>query len=235
MGAPMAVHYLKALFAPLHDTHKEPIMKKSLAIFGFSLGILTLIVQFSIYIPSYMEAGHSIFAAVIRQYSYFTILTNFTLVLIYTSYLFPKISPVGFLRTPLARASGAAAIALVFLYYHFVLSPIWNPEGLAAVTDTSLHYVLPITYLIWFILYNRSGSMKFWSIPAMLAGPLLYLAYIFVRGAFIGEYPYPAFNMDDLGFVQTMRNSAELLAFLSILSAIFIGIDRFKPQTLHKG
>ncbi len=210
-------------------------MKKFLALFGFALGIVTLLVHFSIYVPSYMGEGLNLFAAIVRQYSYFTNLTNLMLILIYAAYLFPNIATLGFLRAPLTRASAAAAISLVFLYYHFVLSPIWNPEGLAAITDTSLHYVLPITYLAWFALFNRSGSMTFWNIAKMLAGPLLYLAYILVRGTFIGEYPYPAFNMDDLGFLQTMRNSAELLAFLSILSVIFIGIDRFKPNHSDKG
>ncbi len=210
-------------------------MKKFLALFGFVLGIVTLFVHFSIYVPSYIDEGLNLFAAIVRQYSYFTNLTNLMLILIYAAYLFPNIAWLGFLRAPLACASAAAAIALVFLYYHFVLSPIWNPEGLAAVTDTSLHYVLPITYIAWFALFNRSGSMTLWNIAKMLAGPLLYLAYILVRGTFIGEYPYPAFNMDDLGFLQTMRNSAELLVFLSILSVIFIGIDRFKPNHSDKG
>ena len=210
-------------------------MNKSLALFGFALGIITLIVHFNIYVPEYMSHGLSVFAAIVRQYSYFTSLTNLTLVLIYLAYLFPGIGPLGFLRTPLARASAAGAIALVFLYYHFVLSPLWNPEGLAALTDTSLHYVLPITYLVWFMLFNRTGTLKIRQLPAMLTGPLLYLAYILIRGSFIGEYPYPAFDMDTLGFAQTMRNSVQLLVFLSILCIVFIGVDRLKPNLQNKG
>lgn len=205
-------------------------MRKHIALLGFVLGVLTLAVHFAIYIPRYLDEGLSLLGATIRQYSYFTILTNLGLVLILASTLFPNAKGLNLFRTPIARTTGAGAIGLVALYYHFVLSPIWNPEGLAAITDTLLHYILPSVYTIWFVGFNRTGSIKITHLPAMLAAPILYLAYIFIRGGITGEYPYPAFNVNELGWTQTLRNSAELLIFLSILCLIMIGVDRFKPN-----
>lgn len=205
-------------------------MRKTLAKLGFAIGVMTLIGHFFIYIPIYMDDGLSLFAAAIRQYSYFTILTNLGLVLIFAGAVFPNAGALKIFRTPLARATGAAAIALVALYYHIVLSPIWNPEGLAAITDTFLHYIIPSVYIIWFALFNRSGTMKFTKTPLMLIAPILYLVYIVVRGSIVGEYPYPAFDLTAQGWGSFLRSSAELLVLLAVLCLVMIGIDRIKPN-----
>ncbi|VAW20456.1 hypothetical protein MNBD_ALPHA11-121, partial [hydrothermal vent metagenome] len=57
-------------------------MNKIVASFGFFVGIATLLLQFSVSIPNSIEDGRSLTMSVIRYFSFFTILTNITIVLI---------------------------------------------------------------------------------------------------------------------------------------------------------
>lgn len=202
-------------------------MNKIIASFGFIIGIAALLLQFSVSIPNSINDGRSLIMSVIRYFSYFTILTNLTIVLIYAASLFPRIGWLRILRTPIARATGASCIALVGLFYYFILANLWKPEGLWLIADVSLHYITPIIYVVWFALFHRSGSLKITRIPLMLTPPIIYLIYVMIRGAIIGEYPYPTFEIYNIGLTQVALNIASLIVFLSALSAIAVGIDRF--------
>ncbi len=201
-------------------------MNKVMTSFGFIVGIAALLLQFSLSIPNSLEDGRSLTMSVIRYFSYFTILTNLTIVLIYAASLFPRIGWLRILRTPVARATGAACISLVGLFYFVILAGLWKPEGLWLVADITLHYITPIAYVMWFALFHRTGTLNFTRIPLMLFPAVIYLIYVMIRGAIIGEYPYPTFEVFNIGLTQVLMNIGALVVFLSVLSALAIGIDR---------
>lgn len=205
-------------------------MKKIIAIIGLVIGISALLLNFSLSIPNSMETGRSLAMSVIRFFSFFTILTNSALVLVYAAALLPKVGWLSVFRTPLARTTAAACITLVGLFYYVILSGLWQPEGLSLLADVALHYVTPTVYVLWFSLFHRTGTMNFSRIPLMLALPVIYLIYVMIRGAIIGEYPYPTFAANDIGYGLVAINIGALVVFLSLLSAIAIGIERFKPN-----
>ncbi len=205
------------------------IFNRLIALAGVLIGLAALALQFSLTIPASLAAGRNIVMSVVFYFSFFTILTNIALVLVYAASLsggrwFSR------LDTPLARASAAAAIALVSGFYHLFLAALWRPEGLFLVCDVALHYITPAIYLIWFVVYGRSGTLRLTNIPAMLAAPLLYLVYVMIRGALIGEYPYPVLDAGELGYLRVGINAVALFLTLTALSAMTIGIDRFKPR-----
>ena len=200
-------------------------MKNIATWIGLIGGAAALILQFSLSIPLRMSNGDTIFGALIYFFTFFTILTNIMLVLIYASDLWPR-ETLRWWRSPVTRGMMAAAMILVCAFYHFFLAGTWNPQGLFKVADISLHYITPIFYLAWWVLFAWHGKLKFGDIPTMLVPPAIWLIWAMIRGAIITEYPYPILEAHKLGYMQVSINIAVVLASLTILCTIVVAVDK---------
>ena len=194
------------------------------------LGLLSgtggLVLQFVISMQAYAAAGRDIPGALGTFFSYYTILTNIILVLIYLS----EVSRFGWLdlfRHPVFRGMMAAAIALVGIYVFLVLRHLAVLEGLFLLADTILHYLCPILYLLWWIAAQRHGLLRWTSLPIMLAPTLIYFVYAMARGLWVQEYPYPILNAIKLGYPQVLLNAAYMTMGLAVLVVITIALDQF--------
>ena len=192
---------------------------------GLIIGLGALILQFSLSIPLRMSNGDTIFGALVYFFTFYTILTNIMLVLIYVSDLWPRES-LRWWRSPVTRGMMAATILLVGLFYHFFLAGTWNPQGWFKVADVALHYVTPIFYLLWWVIFTWHGKLKFGDIPIMLLPSTIWLIYALIRGAIITEYPYPILEAHKLGYGQVAINVLAVLVAVTILCAIVVAIDR---------
>jgi len=201
-------------------------MRRALAIAGFFIGVSALVLQFFITVPASMQAGRGLFASIVFYFSFFTILTNILVVLIYLGALIRGQRWLVLFRRPRTRATAAAAITLVMGFYALVLADIWKPEGLFWLCDVALHYVAPVLYLLWFAGWNRSGTLRWAAIPQMLAYPLVYLVYVMLRGVVVGEYPYPVLDAMTLGYTRVTINILGLLIVFLALCAAAVTIDR---------
>ncbi|MEO6014658.1 MAG: Pr6Pr family membrane protein [Devosia sp.] len=200
-------------------------MKHSATWIGLVVGIGALVLQLVLTLTLRLGNGDTILGAVIFYFTFFTILTNLMLVLIYVSDLWPQQS-LRWWRSPVTRGMMAAAIVLVMVFYHLILAPTWNPQGLNLVCDVLLHYVAPIFYVGWWVLFVWHGKLKFRDIPAMLLPPTIYLIYAMIRGAIVGEYPYPVLEANRIGYGAVALNVFGVLVGLTILCAIVVTIDR---------
>ncbi|MHA6297810.1 Pr6Pr family membrane protein [Devosia sp. CAU 1758] len=201
------------------------MLNRALTWAGLLLGVIALGLQFSISIPAYLANGMTLVEALVQFFSFFTILTNITIALIYLSALVGW-TWLGWFRAAVTRAMMAGVMALVMIFYHVLLRPIWQPEGLFLVCDYLLHYAAPILYLLWWSVTQKHGTLDYAALPAMLVPPLVYLAYVMVRGALTNAYPYPNLNAFELGYGQVAINIVLVALGLSILYLITIGIDR---------
>lgn len=192
---------------------------------GIAIGAGALILQFALTIPARVGNGDNIASALVFFFSFFTILTNLTLVMIYVSELRPRQS-LNWFRRPETRGMMVALIVLVMGFYHFVLAASWNPQGLAKLADIALHYVTPVFYVAWWVLFMRHGRLKFSAIPVMLLPPTLYLIYVMIRGAIVSEYPYPVLEANVLGYGAVATNVLGLVAVVAVLSLIVVALDR---------
>jgi hypothetical protein len=192
---------------------------------GLLLGVAALVLQFSITIPLRLGNGDTIVGALIFFFSFFTILTNLALVLIYASELWPR-QWLNWFRRPATRGMMVAAIVLVMGFYHFVLAATWAPEGWAKVADVALHYVTPVAYVAWWVPFMRHGALKWADIPKMLLPPTVYLIYVMIRGAIVTEYPYPILEAHRLGYGAVTLNVLAVLAGLTVLCVVVVAIDR---------
>lgn len=200
-------------------------MKKIASWIGLLIGLAALVLQFSLSIPLRLSNGDTIFGALIYFFTFFTILTNLMLVLIYASDLWPR-EALRWWRSPVTRGMMAASMVLVGVFYHFFLAGTWNPQGLFRVADISLHYATPIFYVVWWVVFVWHGKLKFSDIPIMLLPPTIWLIYAMIRGAIVTEYPYPVLEADRLGYPQVAINVLVILAGLTLLCAIVVAIDK---------
>jgi hypothetical protein len=192
---------------------------------GLLLGAAALLLQFAITIPARLAAGDTLFGALVFFFSFFTILTNLTLVLIYASELWPR-QGLSWFRRPVTRGMMVALIVLVALFYHFLLAATWAPQGLAKVADVGLHYVTPVVYVAWWVLFMRHGVLRWAAIPAMLLPPTIYLVYVMARGALIGAYPYAILEANRIGYDGVALNVLMVLVGLTALCVLVVAIDR---------
>lgn len=206
-------------------------MRQGIAIAGLLIGLTAVIVQGWITLSLLLGNGRDLLDALVHFFTYFTILTNLMLVTIYLSELVDW-RWLGWWRQPVTRGMMVGAIVLVMVFYHFLLSGLWAPEGVAKAADVTLHYVVPILYVLWWLLFQPKGSLRFGHVPLMLLPIAIWLAWAMVRGAVVGEYPYPILEANKLGYAQVALNCLMVLAALVVLFAVVIGLDRTvkRPQ-----
>lgn len=158
---------------------------------------------------------------------YFTILTN---ILVGFAFTTPFLAPENKLRQIFERQAVRAAIALyilvVMVVYWSALASIHHPVGISAIANYGLHLVIPVLYLLDWLLFAPKGSMAWRSIPFWVAYPFIYGIYTMIRGAVTGVYPYPFLNVTELGIGQVVVNMSGFTVFYAIGAAVFIGVGR---------
>lgn len=163
----------------------------------------------------------------IRFFSFFTILTN-SLVAFYFTLISLKIKNhlPAILNKPGTLTAITVYITIVGLVYQILLRQIWHPQGLQMIVDELLHSFIPIMVIIYWYLYENKSSLLYTQIPKWLIYPLVYLAYILLRGHFSNFYPYPFVDVAKLGLSKVLLNSILLVALFAGISVIFNAIGR---------
>lgn len=193
---------------------------------GLAAGVVGLGLQFSLSMQAYAAIGKDIPGSLGTFFSFYTILTNIVLVLIYLSHI-TTLPQLELFRSPVVRGAMAANITMVMLYVYFVLRFLTTLEGDAARADSLLHYMAPIFYILWWLAALPHGALKWSNLPIMLAPTLGYFVYILARGAWVHEYPYPILNVDKFGYGAVFLNAIYMTIAFAALSAIVIVIDQF--------
>jgi hypothetical protein len=193
---------------------------------GLLFGTGGLLLQFTISMQSMLGSGRDLFGSLGAFFAYYTILTNIVLVLIYLSEVLPA-AWLALFRHPVLRGMMAANIALVALYVFFVLRYLATLTGLFLLADTILHYLCPVLYLLWWLVAQPHGRLRWGNLPVMLVPTLAYFVYAMARGAWVQEYPYPILNAIKLGYAQVALNAVYMTAGLAVLTLLVIALDRW--------
>jgi len=204
-------------------------LTKTLAWTGFIIGISMLALQFTITIPARMAIGDTFLQAAIFFLSFFTILSNIAACLVHLATI-RSMAWLAWFDHQVTRAMMAAIIFLVMATYHFILAPVWEPEGLFKVADIGLHYVTPIIYLAMWMSWPRRTRLPWFSALFMMIPSALYLVYAMTRGALTGKYPYFFLDPAQQGYPLVAMNIAALLIVLLALSSAALAIDRARVR-----
>lgn len=196
-----------------------------LGLAGLLIGTAALGLQAGLSVPMRMAMGDSALRAVVFFLSFFTILSNIGVVLVYLAAL------TGWFRAlsgTFARTMMAVFILVVMVVYHFVLAPIWDPQGLWRIADIALHYITPVVYLIWWLAGPHKRRLPWNRALAMVAVVMGYAGYALVRGALTGRYPYPFLDVPELGRAAVAANVVGLAALFLLVSLVGVALSRWR-------
>ena len=201
--------------------------KRVFMILAAGLGWFALVLQFYLLITVALAKGTSFFVGVINYFSFFTILTNIIVALALSVPLLMPRSPVGrFFSRPMVQSGIAVCIVLVGIIYELLLRRLWNPEGMQFVADVILHNLMPLIYVLFWLIFVPKGRLR-WKDPLLwLIYPVAYLLYALVRGAMTGLYPYPFIDVGQLGYGHVLVNAVALMLAFLVLGLVFVGVDR---------
>ncbi|MGF1637458.1 MAG: Pr6Pr family membrane protein [Cyclobacteriaceae bacterium] len=197
--------------------------KIALAI-GAAMSVFAVVMQFYL---MFINRTTAVSEMIIRFFSFFTILTN-SLVALYFSALLLSSQPKQ--NSFFSKASTATAVAVYIIIvgavYQFILRGIWSPVGWQQIVDELLHSVIPLYFVIYWLVFVPKHNIQWAQIPFWLIYPFVYLIFILVRGHFSGFYPYPFVDVLKIGFPQVMTNASLLIIVFIMLSAIMVLISR---------
>jgi hypothetical protein len=212
----------------MHDpAARSPLPR--LAILALALLVAgTLVLEYLLVLrATWAEAGP--LRASIRYFSYFTILSNIAVLLACVSALGG--APAFFTR-PAVRGAVTVYIGLTGALYALLLRNTWDPQGLPLLTDVSLHYVVPALSVLAWLAGPGHGALRWWHAVAWLAFPAGYLAWVLLRGAMTGEYPYPFVDAAALGLSGVLTNTAALLGVFLAAGWLLVMVDRIAARRL---
>jgi hypothetical protein len=106
-----------------------------------------------------------------------------------------------------------------------MLLGVWNPQGLQWWVGELLHWVNPLIFLIFWLIFVDKKSLAYRQIPKWLLFPAGYFVWVIIYGALGFGYPYPFFNPEKIGWLNVLNSGIALLFVLTILSVflIFLG------------
>lgn len=193
---------------------------------GLTVAVVALCIRYPLHIHEQMAVGKTLPGAIAHMFSFFTLVINTLILLIYLAHLKAFNNKLSFFRRPVIIATGVAAILIVMIVYHLLLSATHNPTGINVLTNILQHYVAPIIFPLWWYFEGRTQSIRWINIPQMMIIPTLYLAWVFSRGALIGEYPYDFLNVAEKGIAGVAPILAAIIILFIVLGAILVLLDR---------
>lgn len=196
------------------------------------LGWTGLSIQLYLILLGRWELGASLLGGLVNFFSFFTVLTNTLVAVVLTWELTPRQSPARlWFLLPSIRSGIAVSIALVSLAYNLLLRHLWQPEGWQFVADELLHDVMPLLYIVYWWLYVPKGTLRLGHIGLWVIYPLVYFAWLLLRGELLAAYPYPFIDVASLGYPQVFINAGGILVgFVGIALAV-VGVDRWLGRT----
>jgi hypothetical protein len=190
------------------------------------LGWFTLSLQLVLMVQQSPAGAAAVAETIVNYFSFFTILTNLLVALVLSfSAWGSSTSRERFFSRASTQSATAAYIAIVCVTYSLLLRELWNTHGAQKLADVLLHDGMPAIYLLFWLLFARKSGLRWKDAVVWLIYPGVYLAYLLIRGALIGRYPYPFIDVTTLGYPRMLGNAALfVLVFLGVgLLVVAIG------------
>ncbi|MFJ7212401.1 Pr6Pr family membrane protein [Amycolatopsis sp. NPDC098790] len=117
-------------------------------------------------------------------------------------------------------------IIVTGIVYQVALAGLYELHGLSLFSDTMLHKVTPILFVLGWLLAAPRGVLTWPAVGWSLLYPLAWLAFTLPRGALTGFYPYPFVDAGALGYGQVALNCVFIGLFFTALAAGAFLYDR---------
>jgi hypothetical protein len=201
---------------------------QSYSAIGAIIGWLAVILQLYLILVNRVA---SVPETIIRFFSFFTILTNILVAFCFTVLWLKSKSDWGmFFARPSTLTAITVYITIVGLVYNAVLRFLWKPEGLQMVVDELLHSVIPVLFIVFWMIFVPKRELRWKDTLQWLLYPLAYIIYIIIRGALSDFYPYPFIDVIKLGYSHALRNTFGLLIAFLALSLLLVAIGKITSR-----
>ena len=174
-------------------------------------------------------------------YVYYTNLSNyicmgFMFVILYQTAKSANKKEDGYCNTaPTFKFMCVIMIMVTFLVYNTLLAKDKTAlEYFTSISNLTLHLILPIMFILNWILFYEHRKIK-WYFPLLsLIMPLVYVVSILIRGAILSGkenillYPYFFLNVDKLGWGGFFMWLAILISIFVIIGYLIFIFDNFK-------
>jgi hypothetical protein len=204
-------------------SHTERVLTGCVAVVAWTGVLLQADVSFHLMLGN----GLALSDALIRFFSYFTVLTNSFIALETT-----LVTVTGETRwsRSLLRCSVATCLAVSILLvgggYFVLLRHLLHLTGNALLASTILHDAVPLIYLGYWCLYASRHRLKWSDANWWFLYPLLYFLYVLGQGWRTGLYPYPFIDAARIGYRATFVNGTALLASFWACGFVFVRLGR---------
>ncbi|OIN52643.1 hypothetical protein BLL37_19740 [Pseudomonas azotoformans] len=206
-------------------------MKRFVAAAALAGWVGLAIQQYLIFYSRWMS-GASLLGGLVNFFSFFTVLTNTLAVVVLSYVLVKRDSPAKrFFLAPGIISGVTVSIVVVGLAYSLLLRHLWQPEGFQFIADELLHDVMPVLFFIYWWRCVPKGNLHLKHIGGWVIYPLVYFAYVLLRGDLLGQYQYPFIDVGTLGYPQVFVNAGGILAGFVAVALAVVGLDKLiKPQ-----
>ena len=193
---------------------------------GALLGWFALVLQ--LYLMLAQSPVPERLGEVVTYFSFFTILTNILTASVFTAVAFePRDGWGKRLCRPSVQAATAVYIAIVGMVYQLLLRQLWNPKGAQWVADVLLHSIVPVGYVVYWLLFAPRVGLSWKDSVTWLIYPGAYLVYILARGAVSGLYPYPFVDVNLLGYGGVLARAGLLLLVFLGIGLLVVAVGRW--------
>lgn len=191
-------------------------------------GWITLVIQFVLLIENRVTGVPE---AILRYFTYFTILTNILAAVTYTAiWINPTTGWLKKFVTPSRISAVTVYMTVVGIIYNTILRNLRPIYGVELIVDEFLHVILPLSILFFWIVFVRRSELKWKMALTWLSYPLGYIFLVMLVGALTGFYPYPFADAGKLGYPRALTNGFWVLTGFLVLSLVLIGIGKIKTK-----
>lgn len=192
------------------------------AVIIFALGL-----QWNLLVHYSRTDGVGILETLLKFFSYFTVLTNLLILLVFAA------SPVGTrsqliraIRSPLIRGGICASSLLMMFIYEVFLRGRTDPQGWQFVASLLLHDLVPGLYFLHWILTPPKGELRPACVGLWAVYPAVYSVWLVGVGEVFQIYPYSFLNFSAVGYAAALRVAFQIGFLFATIGLALVGIDR---------
>ncbi|MBN8996167.1 MAG: Pr6Pr family membrane protein [Rhizobiales bacterium] len=172
------------------------------------------------------KTGAALATSTLNYFSYFTTLSNLFIAAALTAVLVVPTSRVGrFFGGPRGATPLAFYITITGIVFWLLLRDTTHPEGLGIGLNAIHHYVVPITYPLWWLLFVRKGELRLQNVIDWMIFPALYALYTILHGQESAWYPYGFVDVTKLGLDRVIQSMVKFGIEFAILGCLYVLVD----------
>lgn len=161
----------------------------------------------------------------------FSIQTNYIVTIWFTLAIILHKNPesLGKITGPL-KGAFTMYITITFLVFAILLSPFYQPTGWAAFSNSVIHYITPIAFIVDWALTETKVRYEWNYLLYWMIYPLCYILFAVIHGIITGNYIYYFLDINALGVLVFVMFVSVLIAFGFALGSLYIWINRKRTK-----